>query len=107
MSLTGFGHGVRRFLNRPLLVMMVCLIFASVSMVFDGIFWRLWGLHHDHERLTSEMVVLKDEIKSLRLQLKQAKDPSYIERQARDRLDLVGENDLVFVFPDEVRSAQK
>ncbi len=103
MSLTGFGHGVRRFLHKPSQVLLVCLAFATLSLVFDGILWRLWGLRRDHERLTTDLIHIQGDLKSLGLQLKQAKDPSYIERQARDRLDLVGENDLVFVFPDEVR----
>lgn len=34
------------------------------------------------------------------MQIKQAKDQSFIARQAKDKLDMVGEHDLVFVFPE-------
>ncbi|MBX2988770.1 MAG: septum formation initiator family protein [Bdellovibrionaceae bacterium] len=78
-----------------------CVVFATLSLGFDGILWRLWGLRQDRERMTNDMVHLRTEVVSLDRQLRQAKDPSFIERQARDRLDLAGENDLVFVFPEE------
>lgn len=86
---------------RPGQVFLLCLLFFGMSLLFDGILWRLWGLHRDEERLIGEMGQLKIEIASLDRQLKQAKDPAFIERQARDRLDLAGEHDLVFVFPEE------
>lgn len=53
------------------------------------------------DRITAEIEQTHENIASLNLQLTQAKDPAYIERQARDRLDLAGEHDLVFVFSDE------
>lgn len=101
MALQRFGTALRRFLYRPGRVFAVCLAFLAMNLVFDGILWRLWGLHHDHERRGSEIALLKEQVTSLDRQLKQARDPSFIERQARDRLDLVGQNDLLFVFPQE------
>lgn len=99
--MTKFGFALRRFLQRPGRVFVVCFLFFAMSLVFDGILWRLWGLRRDHDRMGSEISSLHGEIRSLDRQLKQARDPAFIERQARDRLDLVGENDLVFVFPEE------
>lgn len=101
MAFERFGNALRRFLHSPGRVLVVCLIFFGTSLVFDGILWRLWGLHHDHARLSGEITSLHAEIGSLDRQLRQARDPAFIERQARDRLDLVGERDLVFVFPEE------
>ena len=101
MSFERFGLMLRKFLHRPSHVFVVCLIFLCTSLVFDGILWRLWGLHRDQERLTSEIHSIETEIGSLGRQLRQARDPAFIERQAREKLDLVGENDLVFVFPEE------
>lgn len=95
------GHSIKRFLHSPAKVFVMCLVFASVSLLTDGILYRLWGLRHDQARMTAEIGELQTRISSLNHQLLQARDPSYIERQARDRLDLAGENDLVFIFPDE------
>lgn len=44
---------------------------------------------------------MRGQIRGLEKSLIEARDPAFIERQARDRLDLVRENDLVFVFPEE------
>lgn len=47
------------------------------------------------------MLSIQAEIGGLSQQLAKARDPSYIERQARDKFDLAGEHDLVFFFSDE------
>ena len=40
-------------------------------------------------------------IAKLNQDIAKMKDPLYIERQAIEKLDLVEENDLIFVFPTE------
>lgn len=101
MSYTQFAVSLRHFLNHPGRVGALCLAVFSVSIVLNGNVFRLWGLHRDYERISMEIVQTKQSIKDLAVQLKQAKDPNYIERQARDRLDLAGEHDLVFVFAEQ------
>lgn len=58
-------------------------------------------MHRDHDRRIVEMVETKESIVKLKRLVAQAADPAFIERQARDRLDLAGEKDLVFVFPTQ------
>lgn len=58
-------------------------------------------MYRDHERISADILEMRNNILNLSSQLKQAKDPNFIERQARDKLDLAGEHDLVFVFPDQ------
>lgn len=101
MSYTQFAVGLRHFLNHPGRVGVSCLAVFAVSIVLNGNVFRLWGLHRDYDRISMEIVQTRQSIKDLSAQLKQAKDPSYIERQARDRLDLAGEHDLVFVFAEQ------
>ena len=72
-----------------------------VSIVLNGNVFRLWGLHRDHDRIEMEISETRHNIAQLSGQLRQAKDPAYIERQARDKLDLAGEHDLVFVFSEQ------
>lgn len=96
-----FALSIRQFLNHPARVAMLCMAVLFMSLLLNGIVWRLWGLHRDHERLAREIVQTRQELTSLDLQLQQAKDPVFIERQARDKLDLASEDDLVFVFPSE------
>lgn len=91
----------QRLLYRPEKVFLVCVVFATTSLVVNGSLLRLWGLHRDHQKLEDSIVATKSEIRSLDGQLLQAKDPAFIERQARDKFDLAGEHDLVFFFSDE------
>lgn len=77
------------------------MIVFAVSIVLNGNVFRLWGLHRDMDRINAEIQQTRENIASLSGQLKQAKDPAFIERQARDKLDLAGEHDLVFVFPEQ------
>lgn len=101
MSYNQFALGFRRFLNHPGRVLLVCAGVFAVSIVLNGNIWRLWNLHRDYDHINQEILENRENITNLSSQLKQAKDPSYIERQARDRLDLASENDLVFVFSDQ------
>ncbi len=57
-------------------------------------------MHRDYDRIESQIKDTRKSISHLAGQLKLAKDPTFIERQARDKLDMAGEDDLVFVFPD-------
>jgi cell division protein FtsB len=93
--------GFRRFLNQPSQVFFAGLGVFIVSIILNGNAFKLWGLHRDYDRITEEIMMTKTDIRTLTGQLKQAKDPIYIERQARDKLDLVGEHDLVFVFSEQ------
>lgn len=101
MSVRKMAISFRIFLNHPGKVAAVCVVFFATTLLMNGLLWRLWGLHRDFERLTVEITGTKSDIEKLNTQLKQAKDPSFIERQARDKLDLVSEKDLVFVFPEQ------
>jgi len=50
--------------------------------------------------IDGQILKAREQAKLLDMQIKQANDPSFIERQAKDKLDMVGEHDLVFVFPE-------
>lgn len=92
---------LRRFLDHPGRVATLCGCLLILTLVLNGNLWRLWGLHRDFDRFTMQIFDTQKATRLLEAQLLQAKDPSFIERQARDRLDLAGEHDLVFVFADE------
>jgi cell division protein FtsB len=101
MAVRRFATTFRNFLNHPGKVATLCVICFAVTLILNGLLWRLWSLRRDYARLTHEISSTQSGIEKLTEQLKQAKDPSFIERQARDKLDLVGEKDLVFVFSDQ------
>jgi cell division protein FtsB len=91
---------IRQLIERPQLVLIFCLAFALSSLLLNGTFIRLWGLYRDQGQIEVELKETVSEIKRLNIQLKEAKDPAYIERQARDKLDYAGEHDLIFLFAE-------
>ena len=99
-NIYGYGLKFRIFLNNPVKVFLVCILVFVVSLFFNGAIWRVWGLHHDSDTIQKQIMSSRAQAKVLDMQIKQAKDPSFIERQAKDKLDMVGANDLVFVFSE-------
>lgn len=76
------------------------MLVVIVSLILNGTLWRLWGLYRDHDRLNQDIKNIQTENLQIDQRMKLVKDPTYIERQALDKLDLVDENDLIFVFAD-------
>lgn len=101
MSIIVAATTFRRFLNQPSKVAMTCATFLVAYLVFNGTVFRLWSLDRDFNRLQADIEQINSDTLKLEGQLREAKDPAYIEKQARDRLDLVSENDIVFVFANE------
>jgi cell division protein FtsB len=90
-----------KLLLQPFKVFLLCLIFATVSLLFNGGFFQLYRLHRDRAVLQEQIIATRGQITDLTKQLKMAKDPVYMEHQALDNYDLVDERDLVFVFSEE------
>ena len=88
-------------LQKPHRIFFVCLGFTIVSMILNHSFVNLFSLRRDYSRINEQIEIEKSRINELDVKLKKARDPSYIERQAMDKLDMVDERDLVFVFSDE------
>ena len=81
--------------------MIICLGLLVLNGVIDGSLFRLWSMHRDHVAIREKIEVLKSKNEEMKVRLKKAKDPAFLEREARDRFDLVTEGDLVFVFSEE------
>ncbi len=68
--------------------------------MINGTVWKVWGLYRDEARFKMEINKAKTDTQLVEGQMTMVKDPRYIERLAKDKMDLVGENDLMFVFPN-------
>ncbi len=97
----GFFRALNQLLHHPPRVLWVCGLLIIINLIADGSAFRLWSMYHDQGQLQQEIQTLKARSTELRSKLQKAKDPSFLEREARDRFDLVSEGDLVFVFTDE------
>lgn len=99
--LIGFFRGINHLIHAPLKVFWVCVGLIVLNLVLDGSLFRLWSLRRDLTATQEKIEILKDKNLDMKARLKRAKDPAFLEREARDRFDLVSEGDLVFVFSDE------
>lgn len=95
-----FSYRFQNWLYRPYKVFIVCLMILLGSLLVNGTVWKVWGLYRDESRFKMEIVKAKADILAVEGQMTMVRDPRYIERLARDKMDLVGENDLMFVFPN-------
>ncbi len=91
---------LNNWLNSPIKVLWICLSFIFLVLISDGSVFRLWNLHGDHERITHSIAKLETDFQVLDNQYSKVNDPEFLEQQARDRLDLAGEDELIFVFSD-------
>ncbi|MEQ1875667.1 MAG: septum formation initiator family protein [Bdellovibrionia bacterium] len=96
-----FGRAITDFLNAPLKVFAVCAGIGAMMLVLDGTLLRLWNLHRETKRIEQNVGKIAAATKILDVQIRKAREIDFVERQARDRFDLVGENDLVFVFTND------
>lgn len=91
---------LNHWLNSPIKVLWVCLGIIFLVLISDGSVFRLWNLHGDQERITGNIAKLEKGFQVLDGQYLKVNDPEFLEQQARDRLDLAGEDELIFVFSD-------
>lgn len=99
-DLRRLSFSFRQLLNKPYKVAFVCVFIFIISLFINGSLWRVWALRRDHTTILTQIENAQKQSSFLDVQIKQAKDPVFIERQARDKLDMVSDNDLVFVFPE-------
>lgn len=92
---------LHQLLHHPFKVLTICACFATISLLFNGGIFQLYRLHRDQATVASQIQAAKIQVIELNQQLKMAKDPVYIERQALENYDLIDERDLVFVFSEE------
>ncbi len=102
--LVGFFRTINNLLLAPQKVIWLCLTLGFLNLVLDGSLLRLWSLYRDQIKIQADMKDLERQNADLKLRLKRAKDPAFLEQQARDKFDLVSEGDLVFVFSEEEES---
>lgn len=99
--LIGFFRGLNQLLQSPTKVIWICAGLVLLNLILDGSLFRLYRLYRDHTAIHEKIMNLQSKNQEMRQRLKQAKDPAFLEREARDRFDLVSEGDLVFVFSEE------
>ncbi len=87
--------------NSPKKVLLVCGVSLFMALAANGSLFELWKLHGEREKIFLKIEKAKRQIQDLSQELRLAQDPEFIKRQARDRFNMVGKDDLLFLFPSE------
>ena len=88
------------WLYQPSKVAMTALAIATLGLLVDGSLYRLMSLYRERDHVEKENQEIEFKTAALRMQSAGANDPRHIERDARERFDLVEKNDLLFVFSE-------
>lgn len=99
--LIGFFRGLNNLLQAPQKVIWICLGLVVLNGILDGSLYRLYVLYNDQTEIETKIETLQRKNGQLKERLKHARDPAFLEREARERFDLVQRGDLVFVFSEE------
>ena len=92
---------IHRMLMSPRKIFFWCLTLAITGVLLDGTLYQMWELDVEKKNVKQKISETEISIKKLQKQIRMAHDPKFIEREARDRFDLVSKDDIVFVFNDD------
>ncbi|OFZ12376.1 MAG: hypothetical protein A2Z20_00940 [Bdellovibrionales bacterium RBG_16_40_8] len=82
-------------------MLVTCLIVVFGTLILNGSFLHLWNLHHNSRNLSERINNLRTNSQKIEEKIIKARDPNFIEVEAREKFDLAGEGDLVFIFSDD------
>lgn len=90
---------MREFLEHPFKVGIAAVAIAFASLLTEGSLFNLWNLSVEKQRLVEKHQIVTKKNKELTDKILKAKNSSdFIGHEARERLDLVSEDELVFIF---------
>ena len=89
------------FFGDPAKVFWSCCCCAFLFLVVDGSLIQLWGMRRDEARMNERIAKYRKDIRKLQTHIELASKPQYMEESVRDRFDMVGPDEIVFVFPNE------
>jgi len=92
---------LKQVLNRPLWVLIICIVLLLFNVMFDGTLSRLMNLVRSQKVLKSRIKDLERKNALVEDRLKKLSDSEFLEKEAKDRFNLIGEEDIVFIFSDE------
>ncbi len=100
-SMKNMSVKITSLLETPTRVAGICLCFLFVGLVLDKSLWRLYQAQQSKQVLLSKILEENEKTMKIKQQLSQLKNPAFIEKQARERLEFLEKNDLLFVFSEE------
>ena len=93
---------IRKFRTRMVLFVPVCLSLIVILVVTIGKYWvDIVNKYQENERLSKELVTLKEKELELKIDVEKLQDPEYLERYAREKYLFTKDGEIVLKLPDE------
>ena len=92
---------MNKFSHQPLWVLTVCLILLCAHLIRDKTIFNLLQMYNNRQTLEKRISDLKTKNKQVEDQVKKLSHKPFLEREVKDRLNMVGEEDIIFIFSEE------
>ena len=80
----------------------ICLSLIVILVVTIGKYWvDIVNKYQENERLSKELVTLKEKELELKIDVEKLQDPEYLERYAREKYLFTKDGEIVLKLPDE------
>src|SRR4051812_23170089 len=87
--------------HKPLLMIVLCFGCAFSTLLMEGSLFQLWSLKSEKRDMSDRIIHLRGENQILSMKVQQAKkNDRFLEKEAKERLDLLKKDELVFIFGD-------
>ena len=96
-----FFNFINEFLKRPFWLFIACFVVVCMHLILDGSVLRMWHLYNSRKVLESRITDMQTKNALVEERLNKLSDSRFLEREVRDRFNLVGEEDIIFIFSDE------
>ena len=91
----------KKFFNRPLWVLLLSCALVGAHLIFDGSFLQMWRLYNSRQALEYRIKDLQTKNGLVEERLKKLSDSDFLEKEVRNRFNLAGEEDLIFIFSND------
>ena len=99
--MTSLIDSLNRVLSSPLRVLLICMVLGALAVTLDGSLYKYWSLSNTELELNQRIAHVHSQSQLVKSKIEKTKSLNFLEREARDRLDLVGQDEMVFVFSDD------
>ena len=94
---------INKFLKHPLWLLMVCVFVVCAHLILGGTLLQMWQLYNSRKVLENRIASIQAQNILVEERLKKMSDSHFLEREVRDRFNLVGEEDIIFIFSKEAK----
>ena len=92
---------MKKFSHQPLWVLTVCLILLCAHLLRDKTIFNLLQMYNNRQALEKQISELKSKNSQVEEQVQKLSHKPFLEREVKDRLNMVGERDIIFIFSEE------